>query len=336
MKLITRLLPLIILPLISSCSWVHSLQLNTSRPAQVTYDYTPPSIVVVNNCIAPDVQEYSRYIDENNKFYRLSFNTDSVPSHMTMSLATQLYDSNFFNRVEVLLPDSNLITGMAGVDSILLQQWQDYAPYDVHVAINSITPYTTMKVETLEGMFGVELKIITNITLECHTPFNKGTHHFVTDTLWWYSYGDTPSLARNELPPIEMCIEEAIASLSVKTAQLFAPHNQVVERYIFVTGHPAMKDAMRYWENEQYDEASYIWEYVYEKARDKGRKAKAAANLAVYYELEDELSKALSYAQLSFSIFTENNDVNESQYMSGYYQDLLLRIEDDKKLNSYR
>ena len=335
MNFVARLLPLIAIALLSSCSWVHNLQLNTTRPAQIAYDFTPPSIVVVNNSVTPDVQEYSRYIDENGKRYRLLFSADSLPSLMTMSLATELYDSNFFGSVEALLPDSNLITGMAGVDSTQLQQWRAYAPWDVHVAIDNIKPCAIMRVEMLDGVFGVELQITSSAVLECYSPGQEAVHFFVSDTLWWYGYGQTPTLARMDLPNVDACVEEAIASLSVKAAQLFAPHNRVVERYIFVTGHPAMKDAMRYWQNEQYAEASYIWEYVYEKARDKGRRAKAAANLAIYYELEDEIEKARSYAQQSLSIFTEIMSENEAQYMSSYYQELSTRIEENNRLNSY-
>jgi len=98
----------------------------------------------------------------------------------------------------------------------------------------------------------------------------------------------------------------------------------------------AMKDAYRYWEEEKFEEASYIWEYVYKKGKDQGRRAKAAANLAIYNEIEENFAQALEYIEEAMKIFVEKNYVAEAEYASSYYQDLKKRIEENNILNNMK
>ena len=313
---------------LSSCSWVHNIQIDTLRPAQVSYHIPTPGIVVLSNCTIDSDNNNSRYIDENGKEYKLIIPSDSLPQEMAMSLATNLYDSRAFTHVEVLLLDSSDITGTAPIDQAMLHEWQSYAPNDVHIAINAITPTVNMQVIPLEDMFCAELSITTQAIMQCFIPDMEVSDMTVCDTLYWQTYGETPTIACSHMPEFEACLEEAITSLSVRASNLLAPHQCIVNRTIFVTGHPAMKDAYEYWESGLYTEASYIWEYVYKHAQDKGRKAKAAANLALYHEIEEELTQALKYAQAAEQIFEELKSTTELQYAISYRRDLEQRIKE--------
>ena len=62
-----------------------------------------------------------------------------------------------------------------------------------------------------------------------------------------------------------------------------------------------MKEANSYWNRGNYEEASYLWEYVYENAEKMGRKAKAAANMALYEELNDRYDSALDWVKKSLN-----------------------------------
>lgn len=309
-----------------ACNSVHLLQLNTLRPAKVEYHTSQPRVAVINNSVVPDGSGYSRYIDENGKRYRLSYIADSVPSYFTMSLASQLYERDFFGSVEALLLDSAYIKGAEGISDDIKRELALHYPDVVNVVVNELEPRAVMKIESLEGVFSAEMVLKTSVLAECVVPDREPVIIAMSDTLEWYAYGETPQMARTELPMFELCLEESLASLATKVANHLTPHERVVERYIFVTGHAAMSDAYRYWSNGEYAEASYVWEYVYKNARDKGRKGKAAANLAVYYEIEDNCREALHYAQQARSLFIEERYVGETEYMSAYCNDLEQRI----------
>ena len=332
MKLIVRLIGLFI-PLLWGCNSVHYLQLDTTRPAQIDYHINMPQMVIVNNSEAPNGSEYSRYIDENGKYYRLSYDGDSVPKFYTMELAHQLYESQYFDGIEVILTDSNYITGRTGIDSLRTAEWMSQYPYSVHIAINEIRPCATMRIDAIDGFFGVDLLIETSAQLQCFIPGDTVKNIVIADSVAWYAYGETPQWARNELPAFDDCIIEALASLATQTSKYLVPHTETSQRYIFVTGHAAMQDAYRYWERGEYTEASYLWEYIYENAKNRGRRAKAAINLALYHELNDNYSSALDYAHKALTLFIENNDIDEGEYATHYCEELEQRIKEESILN---
>ncbi len=319
--------------LLCACNSVHIVELNTVRPAQVEYHKVSPAMVVINNSEVPNSSDFSRYVDENGKQYSMSYNADSVPTYFAMTLGRELYGSDAFSNVEVLLLDSTEITGIAGIDQQVVDNWHRNYPNEVYLAINDIKPQAVMRIENYEGFSGAEIKIVSTAHIQCFVPGLMTKNFSVTDTVGWYAYGDTPTMARMELPTIEDCIAEALESLSARCTQNFATHKRIVERYVFITGHPAMQDAFKYWSYGQYTEASYIWEYVYENAKDKGRIAKAAINLALYHELRDNYSEALEYAQKAHTLFVDENYVAEAQYASSYCKDLQQRIEEEAILN---
>lgn len=326
MKTFLRWLCLWSVLFVCGCSSVVPVQLGVMRPARVSYHKVSPPLIVVCNSFTPDVSKGSRYIDENGKHFRMDFAGDSIPSYFTVSLATRLHESTCFDSVQVVFPDSAAITGCKGAD--IETSGSEYA----YVVVNEVSPTATLRTDMLDGVYGVSLTIALSTQMQCFVPGHLPVAEHVTDTLSWYAYGDTPKAARLSMPPFEVCLDEALSELSGLAMERFVPHVESVERYLFVTGHPAMKDALKYWQGNQYDEASYLWEYVYENAKDKGRKASAAANLALYYELHDDYGAALKYVESAYNLFVETHKAAEAEYAAGYCEDLRRRITDEPLL----
>ncbi len=322
MKTFLRWLCLWSVLFVCGCSSVVPVQLGVMRPARVSYHKVSPPLVVVCNSFIPDVSKDSRYIDETGKHFRMDFAGDSIPSYFTVSLATRLHESACFDSVQVVFPDSAYITGCKGVD--IETSEMEYA----YVVVNEVKPIATLRADAFDGVYCVSLTMALSTMMQCFVPGHLPVTEHVADTLSWYAYGDTPKEARLSMPPFEMCLEEALSELAGLAMERFVPHVESVERYLFVTAHPAMKDALKFWQSEQYVEASYLWEYVYEKAKDKGRKASAAANLALYYELQDDYEAALKYAESAYNLFIEAHGVAEAEYVANYCEDLRKRIAD--------
>lgn len=296
---------------------------------------TSPSAVVVCNSEKPDSREDSRYIDENGKIFRLSYDADSIASHFALAMGQGLYDSQCFEDVQVLYRDSSQITGLMGLDPDVVKEWQEEYPNEVYMSINYLEPRAVMKVHTFEGYFGTEIKVAMAAQIQHFVPGQPAGIVILTDSLNWMGYGDTPTTSRYDLPAFEECIDEALYNLSAKATRYYSAHQRTVERYLFVTGHPAMQDAYQYWSTEKYDEASYLWEYVYEEAKNEGRRAKAAINLALYYELRDNYQEALKYAQAAYDLFTRISNNAEAEYARTYAIDLQQRIEEEIILNRH-
>lgn len=307
---------------VCSCSSVVPVQLGVMRPARVSYHEAFPPLAVVCNSFVPDVSKDSRYIDENGKYFRLNFAGDSIPSYFTVSLATRLYESAYFDSVQVVFPDSADITGRAGFDPEMVDSGC------VYIVVNDVNPIATLRVDAFDDVYGVSLEMALLTSVQCFVPGNAPVTEYVSDTLYWYAYGDTPKAARLDIPPFEVCLEDALSNLSAHVSDRFVPHVESVERYLFATAHPAMKDALKFWREERYIEASYLWEYVYEQAKNRGRRACAAVNLALYYELQDNYESALKYAQEACSLFVSTHEDVAAEYAAEYCKDLQSRVAD--------
>lgn len=317
-----------LLPLCYACSSVVPLQLDTLRPAKVSYRMAYPPVDVVCNSDAPDVSERSRYIDESGKHFRMDFLGDSIPYFFTLSLSTLLDESACFDSVTTVFPDSSFITGMAGLSPDEVWQWHQELPNTVILSVNEVMPVACLHVDPFDSAFGVGLEIASTATIQCCVPGAAPITESVADTLAWYAYGLTPQEARVQLPSFEDCLREALLSLAQRAAHCFVPHTLTVERYIFVTPYAAMTDAYKYWQDGKQQEASFLWEYVYEEAKNVGRRARAAANLALYHELQDDYATAITYARAAHNLFVAAGDEAEAEYAAAYAADLQLRRTD--------
>ena len=156
----------------------------------------------------------------------------------------------------------------------------------------------------------------------------------VTDTLYWQSFGYTPDDAHSSLPLTAEFIQEAMRQISVRVRELFIPHVDNVNRYIYTSTNPAMDDAYDFWQQKKYKEASYLWEYVYEEQKNETTRAMAAANLAVYNELFDNYKVAIEWVDKSLFLFEKRVDSNASDItaLRDYRRQLMERKSDNSLL----
>lgn len=95
-----------------------------------------------------------------------------------------------------------------------------------------------------ETVFVTDLSVATTLNLRVYWP-NKiePSSEMVTDTLYWQSFGYTPDDAHSSLPLTAEFIQEAMRQISARVRELFIPHVDNVNRYIYTSTNPAMDDA---------------------------------------------------------------------------------------------
>ena len=186
-----------------------------------------------------------------------------------------------------------------------------------------------------ETVFVTDLSVATTLNLRVYWP-NKiePSSEMVTDTLYWQSFGYTPDDAHSSLPLTAEFIQEAMRQISARVRELFIPHVDNVNRYIYTSTNPAMDDAYDFWQQKKYKEASYLWEYVYEEQKNETTRAMAAANLAVYNELFDNYKVAIEWVDKSLSLFEKRVDSNASDItaLRDYRRQLMERKSDNSLL----
>ena len=154
------------------------------------------------------------------------------------------------------------------------------------------------------------------------------------DTISWQSYGETENRTLDRFPSFQNCLIDATNHSGYQVSKKFYPYIDNADRFYFVTPYPLMKEANSYWNRGNYEEASYLWEYVYENAEKMGRKAKAAANMALYEELNDRYDSALDWVKKSLNIFLESPEKysNYIEYLLEYQQQLNVCIQENRQM----
>ena len=87
--------------------------------------------------------------------------------------------------------------------------------------------------------------------------------------------------------------------------------------------------------SDKWEEAASRWKHVYENSSRWKERAKAASNLALFYEMKTQLKDAYDWAAKSYEIFNnkKGEDYNYTKMQRLYVEALGKRIRSDQKLN---
>ena len=257
-------------------------------------------------------------------------------------IALELSDAHYFPEITIFYDDS--ITLPKSLYPLLSENQLSIvrggADNTAVVSLDKTDMVVNMEDHTLLGssgetVFVTDLSVATTLNLRVYWP-NKiePSSEMVTDTLYWQSFGYTPDDAHSSLPLTAEFIQEAMRQISARVRELFIPHVDNVNRYIYTSTNPAMDDAYDFWQQKKYKEASYLWEYVYEEQKNETTRAMAAANLAVYNELFDNYKVAIEWVDKSLSLFEKRVDSNASDItvLRDYRRQLMERKSDNSLL----
>ena len=267
---------------------------------------------------------------------------DSTTYRLAEYIALELSDAHYFPEITIFYDDS--ITLPKSLYPLLSENQLSIvrggADNTAVVSLDKTDMVVNMEDHTLLGssgetVFVTDLSVATTLNLRVYWPNKIETSsEMVTDTLYWQSFGYTPDDAHSSLPLTAEFIQEAMRQISARVRELFIPHVDNVNRYIYTSTNPAMDDAYDFWQQKKYKEASYLWEYVYEEQKNETTRAMAAANLAVYNELFDNYKVAIEWVDKSLSLFEKRVDSNASDItaLRDYRRQLMERKSDNSLL----
>lgn len=332
-----------VVPLLTGCRSVSMLSFDVWRPAKVTFPVDIARVTVVNNSVDPDEKEGNRYRDNISKQeYALEVLHDSTTYRLAEYIALELSNAHYFPEVTIFYDDS--ITLPKSLYPLLnesqLSAIRGGADHTAVVSLDKTDMAVRMDDNALVDTFGetvyaTELSVATTLYLRVYWPDKAvPSSEVVTDTIYWQSFGYTPDDAHSSLPRTAGFLQEAMRHISSRVRDLFIPHVDNVDRYLYTSSNPALGDAFDFWQQQKYKEASYLWEYVYEEQKNKTSRAMAAANLAVYYELFDNYTKAIEWVDRALALFKEKSDYETSDIamLQDYRRQLIERNTDNSTL----
>lgn len=331
MRIAAYLLILSVVVMLFGCSSLRYVEFDIVRPPKILLPDTAPVVVVHN------IKETKG----SNELFSDTISSDTLEDMFMDMMVSGMNHSGYIQDIETYKSYNPTGQPLDTKAAVMLTDSLGGKPF---ISLNSVTVDPQLTIYTLDDDWNISvLRYVTNASITVVTPDDYIPVSFMcVDTMEWQGSGYTPESAEASLPPAEKCLREALQRLSNIVETQYIPYRDKVGRIYFVSFYPLMKDADKYWKDGKYDEASYLWEYVYENSSRRQLQAHAAANMAMYEELNDRYEQALMWARIAYSLFCKQCNVYDPQiaYLSDYIRQLKDREKEraffiDKNINHF-
>lgn len=302
MKKIERYSLLLITLILCSCSATMQLvSFEQLEASQINFPESVRRVAVVNNIDGVDYMLYGKEVP-------VELQGDGQVA--ATSLAQALADAHYFD--EVILCDSMLhlsdsVTGIIPVEKVnaLSQEWG----VDLLFTIDSIN--ITNRAFSY-GYLGGELAAFMRPQIKVYVPdrINPLLSIAKQDTLFW---SITPTLTS------EVIARESAAYVAQQVLPFIVPYWKNINRNYYDGGNYQMRDAAVYVREGAWDEAFSLWESIYNASKG-GARMRAAFNMALYYEVKEDIDRAKELLQEA-SEWVKSNSV-EASYIKFYLMQL--------------
>ncbi|MDL2221588.1 tetratricopeptide repeat protein [Parabacteroides sp. OttesenSCG-928-N08] len=327
--------------LLSGCSSVTYLAIDTYRPAEITFPTSVSRVLVANNAVAqPADAGFDYYL------YGMLQDTaravaDSALYSATVGLSIGLAQEEYFDDVFLIhLPirDDGEYLVEKPLTKDQIEELCDVADTDAVISLDRLL-FNTRKVVKKEADGGVsgEILVVAGGTARAYLRDRENpltTIHF-SDSIKFVEEAINYETIDWLLPSPHDALTIAGDYLGKALVTKFSPYWEQVDRFYFTGMNARWKEATAYAKNNNWEEAARRWQSLYEQAEGWKTRARLAHNLALMHEMSNRLEEALAKAQEAKELFEKHRPAENSERkaIEHYVEALGKRLLEDKKLN---
>ena len=327
----------------TGCAGIKTLTIQTQEPAQVTLPANIGKLLIVDNVAAQpyDIGHSKKKIGRSKE--SVSVSTDSLSFIYTEALTQFLDEEGFFDIVMVhdkpmrsdkeywnekpITPEEMLeLKKSTGADAIVsldkllvASDWSD-------LFVQEGYPYAK-----ISGKISSTIRVYMP-TLEGQIP----TVHFI-DSLYWEGFDISDGMAYAEfvVPHAENALKELVVYAADKMTFVLTPHWVTQERWYYTFSSSIPREAEVFASQAKWEEAIAKWDVFYNSTKKKVEKAKAASNIALGYEMMDDIETARDWVLIAEKLFDEGTPASsiERKRISIYKTEIERRLDNSNKLN---
>lgn len=335
------LLYLSIVCLLSACSTIEYIGIETYNPAEVTFPKSVGKVLVVNNAVPqPDNAGYTYNLYGTVQDTACA-RADSALFDACRSLGKSIVDVSFFNDV-LLYHDGTRRDGKHLVDEKLtpeaVKELCEETGTDAIISFDRLLFRMEKDVVAFAEGFvagGVDVHISGVVRSYLPGRDNPLATVYMEDSVFWSESADNMELLKLYLPSPDEALRAAGQYIGAKVTPNFVPHWENETRWFFKGEGARWKEATAYALSDKWEEAAFRWRHIYTNSSSWKERAKAASNLALYYEMNTQLADAFEWATKSYNLFNskKGQDYKYTKMQQLYLEALGGRIRSDQKLN---
>lgn len=326
--------------LLTACGSVNYIGIQTYNPAEVTFPKDVRRILVVNNALPqPDDVGYQ---------YKL-FGTvqdtaraeaDSALFDACASLGKSIVDDSFFDDVLLYhdgVRDDSRYYEDKKLSSEEVKALCDETGTDAIISIDRLLFEMDKNVVSFaEGFVAGNVDVKMAGVVRSYLPGRDKplATVYVNDSVFWSESADNMEQLKIYLPGPTEALRAAGQYIGTKVTPNFVPHWENESRWYYTGMASSWKEASAYAAAGNWEEAAMRWRNMYNGPYGWNTRAKAAANLALYYEMDTKLKEAYDWATKSYALFEKNKgaDNKYAQIQKLYMEALLNRLRSENKL----
>ena len=265
---------LVAVMLFSACTTVQYFSFERLQPAEINFPEQVRSVGVVNAVPSTD--------GGNGRVAAEAF-------------AQEIASADYFSQVVICDSALQSLDGIQ-TDSLIQALGVDmlFAIEQVEVELKKGTYYIPELMAKVPVVDGIVTPLVRSYVAGREAPLFSITK---SDTICWELRQDLTE---------EIIIKEASEYAAKLPMEYLLPYWKEVERYYFDGGNVEMRDAGIFVREGNWDEAGALWQTLYDTKKGKV-KMRAAYNLALYHELQDDFEKAKEYLDTASSLATEGS-----------------------------
>lgn len=273
---------------LSSCQTYEPVMIDYMKPAKTTFPTQYKRVGVVNN-IRPNIKDSASYLLGN-------------PSLTANAFAEALAEANYFE--EVVICDSMLRQDDVAVRTGALSS------SEIRTLIDELDVDFIISIENV--VFDLKQKVKPRVDLNCYQSIadmkaysfinaysDRRSEPFINlvvcDSVFWEGYGMTEVSAINNMPPVSTLIKEGSEFIGAISASQLLPTWKQANRLLFTSGSVALRDGAYYVQNNDWPAAYQLWNDEFTSTKSKKVKMRCANNMAVYFEMNDEIDKSIDW-----------------------------------------
>ncbi len=282
------------------------IEYDVLRPAKYSIPPEIKSVVLVNNSLpyleknihVAVVDDFIQPLD--------SVWYEGYADSVIHSLYRNLQSRNFFDTVYIdTLYRKKATSGMLNK----ISDWDMQGIYnrfdaDAILSIDAYTYGTKVKVESYPESYYSTMAMYGISYWRFHDRFQQDPifEDVQNDSIYWHGSGDMVETSVMRFPSILEGLKDFSYYIGENFVDEIVPKWEGVERDLFLTGHPYFISAAEWLSKNNNDEAKKLWGYIFEHGKPID-KARAAHNIAIILEKEDDIYNAMKWAYNSYDAY---------------------------------
>lgn len=300
--------------LTSGCAGIRYLTVETREPARITLPSGIKSILVVDNTVQQP-SDIGHNVKKPGKDYadRTRASSDSVSIFYTEALAQFLGEEEHFDEVKYYserLRNDNDFWQEKPIRPETMTELREATRTDAIVSLDKLVMQTHQTdFFRQENNSYARMNAKVNSVIRVYLPSMEGkipAIHF-TDSMSWEGYDASghPYYFNETIPTPEDAMKKLAVYSAEKMSEALAPHWENQTRWYYTHINSKMREAALYAQNNQWPAALERWKEYYDKEKNNLNRAKAAHNIALSYEMLDDMENAFQWATTAAGLFEE-------------------------------